>query len=124
MPAVKRYPTAWEQLVQLAREARAEGLDFESFWERAVRPGKPPFIWRNVPSEEHRRGLKAIVWPNDTKTRDDDQQAVEDTRDSWHRAYVGHPPLRRERALPYLLSLFERAGVESPAGDAVLSVAA
>lgn len=124
MPAIVKYPSSWAQLGQLALRARLEGLDFETFWERAVRPGQPPLIWRDPPAKREGRG--AVIWPNDTRTREDDREAIAETKDGWHRAYVGHPPLRRERALPYLLSLFETVEAldAGPAvGDELVSAA-
>lgn len=121
------YPSVWEQLIALGREARAEGLAFEDFWDRAVRPGLPPVIWRHLPEE---RPFGAIVWANDSRTRADDQAAVRGTRESWQRSYELAPPLRGVAALTRLSGLLDRlaAGVasvdaEEPLGEAVASAA-
>jgi hypothetical protein len=131
MPAIAQYPTAWGQALGLAVIARRRGVSFDAFWEAAMRPGRPPITWR-VPQEKRPAG--AIVWANDTQTRKDDQAAMNAMRDGWERAYVGRRQLKREAALPRLLSLFDRAATvlqlevaeESDgitAGEAVLSAA-
>lgn len=106
MPAIAQYPTAWSQALELAVRARRRGLTFEQFWEAAMRPGRPPITWRVPPSK---RPADAIVWPNDTKTRKDDQAAMNAVREGWARAYALRRQLKREAALPRLLSLFDRA---------------
>lgn len=131
MPAIAQYPTAWAQMSDLAAAAKRRGLSFEEFWAGAVRPGRPPITWR-VP--EGKRPDGAVVWANDTQTRKDDQAAVNQTRDGWERAYLRAPQLKREEALPRLLSLFDRAATLRAAeavtedrgptgGEAVLSAA-
>lgn len=124
MPAVAQYPTAWCQMDALASAALEAEVAFADFWEAAMRPGRPPITWR-VP--ESKRPADAIVWPNDTQTRKDDQAAMNATREGWERAYLGRPQLRREAALPRLLSLMDRHPAEEGegegVGEAVLSAA-
>lgn len=106
MPAIAQYPTAWSQMHDLAAAAREAAVPFADFWEAAMRPGRPPITWR-VPEEK--RPADAVVWPNDTQTRKDDQAAMNATRAGWARAYAGMSQLPREAALDRLLSLFDRA---------------
>lgn len=105
MAAPCRYPAAHEQLLMLAREAKQEGLSFEEFWERAVRPGRSPVTWS---TPESRRPEGCVVWPRDTNDRNVSIAATTAARAGWRRAYEGVPAPRRERALLSLRPGLER----------------
>lgn len=122
MPARKRYPTPSEQLLDLAREARAEGLSFEEFWDRAVPPPEPMLHKRSgkpLLDQEGNQKTKpsrvlprvgdeacgAVLWPNDTRERRDAYEAAVACREGWRRAYENVPPARREKALAILSPL-------------------
>jgi hypothetical protein len=94
MPAPERYESPQSQLFRLAVEARAEGLDFEEFWTRALRPGKSLVTrhWSDPPPE-------CVVWPRDTFDRQNAMAAIHATREGWRRAYEGEEPSRPELAL-------------------------
>lgn len=106
MAARQKYPTAHDQLRVLAVTARAEGLSFECFWERAVRPGRPPVTWRTPPA---RRPEGCVVWPNDTFDRQTSVGATLDpvVRSGWERSYLQLDPLPADRAFAILAPLFE-----------------
>lgn len=131
MAAHQRYPAVHEQLSLLALRARAEGLDFTAFWERAVRPGQQVVTWR---MPEERRPFGCVVWPNDTFDRQTAQEATLDVVvvEGWRRAYELVPASRREAALkvlaPRLAQLGERERERVmdrglPEGSAVASAA-
>lgn len=105
MAAHAKYPTAHAQLLALARRARLEGVAFEVFWERAVRPGLPPVIWR-TPVEMRPAGC--VVWPNDTHDRGTSQTATVGAKEGWQRAYEGLPAPQREHALERLRPMLDR----------------
>lgn len=122
MPAPQRYPAPHEQLLLLARRARAEGLTFDEFWARAVPPqrtrdGKPlldkndlPLSARRLPrvkDEEPPEG--AVLWPNDTHDRKMAYAAILASEEGWRSAYEGRPQENREAALGELAPLLERA---------------
>jgi len=108
MAAHARYPAAHEQLLILAREARAEGLSFEAFWKRAVRPGMTPVTWAKDPEK---RPPHCVIWPRDTTDRGISIAATLGAKTGWKRAYNQLPPNRGEAALirlaPELESLME-----------------
>jgi hypothetical protein len=109
MPAPTKYPVAHEQLLELARAARAEGMDFDSFWERAVRPGMVAITWARP---EEKRPVGCVVWPSDTADRQIAVAATLGAREGWRRAYDQIPMKAREAALgrirPGLEALAER----------------
>jgi hypothetical protein len=94
--APQKFPAVHEQLRELALEARREGLSFDEFWQRAVRPGRYPVLtWRHVGRPASWVGewppLDTVRWPNDTHDR---QIALEVHRDpvvvkAWRAAYYG-----------------------------------
>lgn len=122
MAAPARYPTPHAQLLRLAEDAKREGIPFEEFWDRAVRPGLPPVTYYQ-PEAERLKGC--VVWPRDSVDRNLARAATEDSREGWRRAYEGVEPTRSERALIVLSPLLamiegargieEREGVPSPA---------
>lgn len=114
MAAPPKYPTPHAQLLALAYEARAEGLDFEDFWERAVRPGLPAVT---VGTPERRRPAGCVLWQRDTFDRNNARDAMEEAKEGWRRAYEGAPPTRAEMALIMLgpdLRVTERQVRETP----------
>lgn len=108
--APAKYPTPSEQLLDLARDARARGVLFEIFWEVTVRPNLPPITTR-MPDEARPPG--AIVWPGDTWDRKVWQYGIYQSKEGWRRAYEGEPPTPKEQALAMLspvLALIEKRG--------------
>lgn len=93
MAGTRKYPTPHEQLGALMLEARREGLSFRAFWERAIRPGKAPVVWR-TPEATRPRG--AVIWSNDSEIRATDRGIYEDpnVRAGWRRAYERTPEKR------------------------------
>jgi hypothetical protein len=75
--ARRKYPSVHEQRLELALEARREGLPFEEFWQRAMRPRNPALTWRGAsePRPAHCRlegewpPRGAVRFPNDTFDR-------------------------------------------------------
>lgn len=107
-------------MVDLGRVARAEGLTFEEFWERAVRPGQPALTPRRLGKGAYKNLTQAVVWPSDTAERNDAQQAMYKCRDVWERAYNREPQTKGDKALATLYAIWaerDLAGIES--GDAV-----
>lgn len=109
MAARMKYAPAHSQMLDLAVVARREGLSFDEFWVRAVRPGRSPVT---VGTEDPPRG--AIRWPRDSGDRAVAITATNAARDGWRRAYEGLEPSGPERALallsPWIDRLAETAG--------------
>jgi hypothetical protein len=102
----------------LAIEARREGVAFETYWERSVRPGRKPLITTNT---EH-PPPEAVVWPADSSNRAIAISAALATKDGWRRCYEQIPPTKPERSLSTVRHLFaESSGSEDRSG---LSLAA
>jgi hypothetical protein len=101
MAARAKYPTPHAQLGALMVEARREGLTFQEFWERAVRPDRSPVVWRTPVAD---RPVGCVVWSNDTAIRAADREVYRDARvrDGWRRAYERLPERRRDTALKRL----------------------
>ena len=122
MPARARYESPSAQLLRLAVQARADGLDFAAFWHRALRPGQP-LVTR------HRSLLPegCVVWPRDTFDRQNDMRAIYSTKRAWRRAYEGLPPTRGDLAVQALgpaLSGFAVMGERESAHEREPAVAA
>ena len=102
MVAHRRYPLVTLQLARLARDARAEGLDFESFWQRAVRPDLRPILTTTRP-----RPTACVIWPSDSVESRTwrDVLAMPEVIEAWRRAYDQLPPTPGERALIRLAPL-------------------
>lgn len=115
MPPGARYPRAHEQLGRLAREAREEGLDFDAFWQRAVRPGMRAITWMD---DETTRLEGAVVWPSDYEDRQVTVAATLAAEQGWRRAYDGHEPTRQERALRRLGPVLDAIGDDEPPASA------
>lgn len=120
MPAPQRYAAPHEQIRVLAVEARREGVSFEDFWHRAIRPGQKLVTTETVQSSPAPAG--AVVWPRDSADRANAIAATNGAKEFWHRAYNRVPPTRGERALGVLHGLlFEKpASSGSEDGTAVL----
>lgn len=120
--------------------AKAEGLSFDEFWDRAVPPAetlrhkrtKKPLLDEHGDEKQKpsrtlpRVGAKvapdgAVLWPRDTRERRDSYEAAIAARDVWRRAYEGIPATSRERALirlrPFLERLTAAAEDEDPEGS-------
>lgn len=121
MAAPAKYPAPHEQLLALARRARLEGLAFEEFWERAVRPGRPAVTWA-TPIE--RRPAGCVVWPRDTRDRNVSISATLDAMSGWRRAYLGLPAPRAEAALLRLRPLLDAIAAEGNASGSEVRSAA
>lgn len=104
VPAPQRYPAPHEQLLQLALDARREGLSFDAFWKRAVRPGQPPVRVNSLAPP-----AGAVLWPRDTTDRKVAYAAISESREAWRRAYDREHPTAGEAALALLSPLLERA---------------
>lgn len=106
MAPPQRYESPSRQLLELGRKARAEGLTFEEFWQRAVRPGEPALTPRRLGKGRY-AGLEevAIVWPSDTAERADAQDAAERSKPTWQRAYNLEPATAGDLAIAKLRSI-------------------
>lgn len=104
MAARQKYPTTHAQLFELAQAARREGLEFDAFWERAIRPGRPPVTWRTEV-----KPYGAVIWPNDTDDRKLSRGATmdPDVEAAWGRAYDRLPATRQEAALKILSPMLD-----------------
>lgn len=119
MPAPPKYLSAHAQLYTLAVDARREGLTFDAFWTRALRPRRCGHclidtLLADCPSCGRRsRGpapattidvvpVYVVRFPTDTAEKRAALMALEDTRDGWRRAYERAEPARSERALVLL----------------------
>jgi hypothetical protein len=101
----------------LGQAARAEGLSFDEFWQRAVRPGQPALTPRRLGRGKY-DGLEhqAVVWPSDTAERTDAQEAMLRCEDVWRRAYDREPQTPGDRALASLYEIWaerELGGIEA-----------
>jgi hypothetical protein len=86
-------------MLRLARSARALGMTFDEFWDRAVRPHRPPITMKK-PVED--RPPDAVAWPRDSRDRDFWISATNAAKEGWRRAYDGEPPTTAEIALAML----------------------
>jgi hypothetical protein len=96
MPAPARYPTAATELVRSGRRARAEGLPFERWWLERVMCS-PIATFRDAEPD-----TPCVRWPTDTLVRRQQRALIEETRETWKRAYLRFPPRRSELALTRL----------------------
>ena len=102
MVAHQLYPLPATQMVRLARDARREGLSFEDFWERAVRPDLPVIMTTTL-SRQIPPGC--VVWPSDSQASKEWRTVTADVRDAWESAYEALPATGAERALRRLAPL-------------------
>lgn len=120
MAPPQRYDSPYKQMLKLGRAARVEGLTFEEFWERAVRPDKPALTPRRLGKGQYADLDQAIIWPSDTAERTDAQEAMARSIDTWRRAYNLEPATAGDQALAYLYAIWaekDSGGIE--AGRAV-----
>lgn len=100
-------------MLELGRIARREALDFDHFWERAVRPGLPPITPRCSPNAIP---PGAVIWPSDTADRSDAVKATEECKETWRRAYCFEPPTAGDLALANLHAVLveqDTGGIEA-----------
>lgn len=119
MPNVQRHAPAHEQIRDLAIEARRDGVSFDEFWLRAVRPGLSPRV--NV--ETRNPPPTAVVWPRDSYECANALAAAAASKDTWRRAYERQPPTPGDRALAILAGIVKEEAGGSEAGVAVASAA-
>lgn len=93
-------------MFELAVKARAEGMSFEDFWERAVRPGQPALTPRRLGKGAYKDLVGAIIWPSDTAERDDAQEAMFRCKDVWGRAYDREPMTPGDQAIALLYAMW------------------
>lgn len=102
MAAPTKYATPLEQLIELATQAIRDGVEFETFWLRAVRPGMTIVMTTTKNAPEG-----AIRWPTDRNDRVTWQGAILDAQDGIRRAYEKEPPTVHEAGLMFLAPHFE-----------------
>ncbi len=118
MAPPERYPSPAKQMLELGRQARTEGLTFEDFWERSVRPGQPALTPRRLGKGRYANLVGAVIWPSDTAERTDAQEAMYRCRDVWKRAYNLEPATPGDRAMATLYAIWaeeDTSGIESGA---------
>ena len=98
MPAQQQHPAPHEQLRDLGIQARREGLSFEAFWDRAVRPGISPLITTETADPP----ANVIVWPRDSTDRNNSMAAIRSSKETWRAAYEHKPQTAGERAFAVL----------------------
>lgn len=116
MAPPQRYPSPAKQMFELAKVARSEGLDFDAFWERAVRPGQPPLTPRRLGKGAYALLEGAVIWPSDNAELHDAQAAIERSEQVWRRAYNREPATPGDQAIAMLYAIWaERSlgGIES-----------
>lgn len=117
MPNQQRHAFPHEQLRDLGIQARREGLGFEEFWLRAVRPDLSPIITTETPDPPPH----AVVWPRDSTDRNNSMTAAIASKEIWRNAYENRPPTKSEEALSLLRSLlFESSGGSEGRGEVAL----
>jgi hypothetical protein len=117
--ARKRYPTPPDQMVLLARMARAHGVSFDDWWMGAIRPDIQPVITTTTPRLRHTPGC--VVWPSDSQDCRQWRNVTMESREAWERAYLLVPALPRETALILLGPVLERAGLTLVVGPALIA---
>lgn len=121
MPAVQCYSSPHEQLREIGIKAKRQGVSFEEFWTRALRPGISPLITtETVRTVEPPSG--AIVWPKDSADRANVMSAVTSSEEIWRRAYEDLPQTPGERAMEVLRDIaVEEASGSEDRGDVPLA---
>lgn len=119
MAARRHYATPPEQMLHLAREARLNGIAFEDWWDRAVRPGHPPILI----TTERPWPEGVVIWPSDSADRNHWRAATDDetVKDGWRRAYENLPAAPRESALKILGPLLAGEILSAPLPRHVLA---
>jgi hypothetical protein len=120
VPAEQRHESPPEQLGRLAQTARRQGLPFDEFWLRAVRPGLPA-VRVTTPAEKRPEG--AIAWPHDHRDRQAAAAALEATKEGWRRAYEQVPPRPGEVALALLAPILANGSTGAIVGAGLRSAA-
>lgn len=118
MAPPERYPSPAKQMLELGRLARVEGLTFDEFWERAVRPDQPALTPRRLGKGAYADLVGAIIWPSDTAERNDAQAAMQECKEVWRRAYNREAPTPGDQALALLYAIWAEkdvSGIESGA---------
>ena len=111
-------------MLELGRQAREEGLTFEEFWERAVRPGKPALTPRRLGKGPYANLIGAVIWPSDTAERAELQESTARCRETWCRAYNRETPTAGDEAVARLYDIWaERTAGKSSSRAAVSSAA-
>lgn len=103
------YLAPHKQLGLLMVEARREGVPFDVFWQRSMRP-MLPLVMVTDPSPP----AGAVRWPTDRNDRVAWHAAIVGAREGWRRAYEREEPTRGERAL---VVLGDAIGVLADVGD-------
>lgn len=123
MAPPRLYRPPHEQLIELLEEARAQGLDFVTAWNRAFRPGQPVVMTTTKGAPEG-----ALRWPTDSRERLEWQAVLASLRDPIRRAYERRPATRRESSVVVLVRVLDEAPQEgTPAvgeGHGIASLAA
>lgn len=91
------YDPPHQQLGRLMVLARRRGLDFEAWWEEAVRPGRPL-----VMTNSQHPPVGAVRWPSDRNPRVEWLAAIVGTKEAWRRAFERETPTPQEAALSLL----------------------
>lgn len=91
------YPAPHKQLGLLMVEARRDGLSFDEFWSRSMRP-QMALVMVTDPDPP----VGAVRWPTDRNDRVAWRGAILEMEAGWRRAYDREPPSRGERALALL----------------------
>jgi len=121
VPAPQRYAAPHEQILVLAIEARREGVPFEEFWQRAVRPNSTEKL---ITTKTVEPPPDAVVWPYDSADRNLAIGATAAVKENWRRAYERQEPTRGELAFAALWEILRGQPSGSEVGGAVLSAAA
>lgn len=103
MAPAPRYATPAAQMVELARQARDEGLTFDEWWDQAVHPSR--IITTATPDHECPYG--AVLWPSDRGARVMWMDVTLAVREGWQRAYEAQQPTRAEVALTRMDGVFD-----------------
>lgn len=138
MPAPPRYLSPHEQVLRLAVVARREGLTFEEFWTRALRPricadcltetllaGCPSCGTRCHPPLDGRPATVTVRdeapdyvvrFPTDTADKRAWVAALEASRETFRRAWHHEPPTPADGAFAVLAAGLGRVMDAAPAG--------
>lgn len=109
----RKYPSPVEQLLELARWARAGGQDFDTFWLRAVRPGVQPVVQASWPAEEIPPAV--VVWPSDGGDRRFWIRAIVGAEETWRAAYERRPLSKIDQTMAVITDSVYGDSVESEA---------
>lgn len=96
-------------------QARREGITFEDFWFRAIRPGQKLVTTETARKADPPPG--AVVWPMDSADRANFIAATNAAKEFWYRAYEHLPPNRGELAMSRLRGLLGLTEEPTPSGS-------